>query len=415
MGRKTAENFEKKVAKEISVLNHFTYKKNLEKENLNKKDIGNIYYHIKKEDLDELSSFVLRGTENYKFKTKSKDSLRMKKELMVHLFEKFQVPNFMRVLEWKNIFELTGNHFIKNTATYAWGTPFLWYICVSQGGSLFKKYTKGLLTKNETHTLINQKMTESMGEALVFSIALNAGAEYGLATKLSKTKIEKKLYEQIFKSNMHNGIQNFEAEREATAKKVSELINVIRQLARLTTKESVSEINDILDYVFMRMSNDAEYTMSGKGYTMESLKKATLDWHHDLRRKKLSVEFVDKRWSGFGFKDSVYVMETEEGIEMTVEFNEILDGATLNREGNTQHHCVFSYLGQCTRGTTSIVRMFNPKNGKSMVTIEVSKGIYGFTIVQARRFANAKPKVMEKKFITNWAREHGISIAAYVF
>lgn len=412
MGRETVKKIEKAKLAEDKILSQFSARKHSIKEADKKNSDFGIKSIVKIYQLNYLESYFIRSESDFNNNVKSKDPEKLKKQVMSHLFEKYPVSHCFKTLSLKNVGEASFKYSKNKNNTYMWGMPFNWYLCAVQGDSLFKKQTKGLLTKNETHTLLTQKYTENLEEALVFSVAINAGANYGLAGKLSKTKISNKLYSQIFKSMVYTSEGLRETAKKDTVILITELLNIIRLFSRIVTTETVSEIDDVLDYLFNRRNEEPNFTIVGKGYTFKALKKITLDWHYFLRRQKLATEQISQSWKGFSIKPVEYEKEDEFGDTAYFRFEEILTGRELHKEGNSQHHCVFSYMNACKMGFSSIVRLYDPLRDKSLVTIEVRKSSYNnIAIVQARRFANKEPKAMEKQLITQWARANGIGIS----
>lgn len=411
MGKKIAAIKEKEEIKEARMIGYMARTKNdhRQKNQYYKENVFNLNTYFSQKQRIDFNSLILRPESQFKFKSKSKDEVRLNKEISIYFFEKFTTPNFLRPLTWKDISisQVLGEKSYKCT----FGNTLQWYFCVAQGGSLYKTYLKGLFTKKEVHIFLNQKVTENIGDALVFAIAMSESGNYSLATTLSRSKIGDKFQKLLFTKNINTTMTIYE---DVQKKRLTEMIAMVRLFSRLMEKRTINEIDDIVDYIFNRMDNDQTYTVVGKGYTYDILKKATVNWHHDLRRNKISVEFMGKKWLGYGLGEQDITM-TLDGDNILRTFSEILDGGTLDREGKTQRHCVYSYLHSCMTGYCSIVRMHNG-GYKSMVTLEIRKGNYGsMTLVQARRFANQKPKDQEQKFIMQWAKNNNINIGQYVF
>ena len=75
------------------------------------------------------------------------------------------------------------------------------------------------------------------------------------------------------------------------------------------------------------------------------------------------------------------------------------------------HHCVYSYLGECKSGRTSIWKLRVFKNDKFIekrVTIEVDN--YKKEIVQIKGKYNSNPNVDDMTIIKKWAEEEGLTI-----
>jgi len=330
------------------------------------------------EDFVDFEGFFIRSKESFSLKTKSKDRDKQRLEFVRHAFHRYYVPAFM-LNAWETPPRPQPQHRyqfgIPQRLNYGFATKIdyrFWYVCIATGGSFYKEYGNQLFTKKECHLFLTCKHEIKIDEAIVYAIAFAECNNTGKALRIAKSKIN------AF------GLTN-EFWRE-----------VIRFFARQEPK-SKEQLDDIIDYIVYKKREDADFTIIGKGHTLESLCNKVEEWHHDLRRLKAIGE---GNWDGINVKDSEYVQK--DGIW---KFTQIKSAKDLQREGNAMRHCVLSYKRDCIEGRCSIWSLTFNDNRK--LTIEV-KGHY---VAQIRGLANRMARPDEKSIISRWASSSGFRYA----
>lgn len=323
-------------------------------------------------DIESFRSQFIRSENNFVLKTKSKDRAKQLKELVRHVFHKYTVPEFMFDI-W--VEKATNN--IRKQFDFK-----QWYICVATGGSLYKEITKEYLTKKETHTFLTCSHNINIEQALVYAIAKCEGAIDGIALRIARSKINDKRIDEYWKQN-------------------------IRWFAK-NTPESISQINDLTDYLVAKKIEQPNFSLMGSGFTLQSLLKKMHDWHYDLRRLKAIGEAY---WEGHALEDTSYDFKDQHNVDYTWHFYQIKSAKELQEEGNAQRHCVLSYKQSCIKGHCSIwsvklgFAFESLKQAKRKLTIELKND---GSIVQVRGLANRQMKNDERTIVSKWAKDNGL-------
>lgn len=164
------------------------------------------------------------------------------------------------------------------------------------------------------------------------------------------------------------------------------------------------QFRSLVDYL-AQAEKESEYTL--KGRTLESLFKASIEWH---KRNVWGHVTVYESWAGrFSLWTSVHF-----GLQVRV--LELTNSRALHDESYEQDHCVFTYLHQCKSGFSRIlsVRWYQMQGGNAAVivnriTIEVAPS--SNQIVQIRGKHNRVATKQEMEIIRTWAGEHGVTIS----
>jgi len=264
-----------------------------------------------------------------------------------------------------------------------------WYITIALGGSLYKTHTKGFLTKQETHILLNCPHDSlSIREAVTYSVAKAICGNDGIALKIAKSKFSERLTSK--NDYWHGCIRFF-----ATQPDINNL--------------TVRQLSDFTDFLMHLRNQDANASIFGHGYTIASLTKRMIAWHHQLAREKV---LGDHKWEGHAIHNEVIKSKNEQGKPCWWYIRQILNSKDLAAEGTAQRHCVTAYRGRCSSGDVSIWTLrYNEvddwNSASRKVTIELTnRG----DIVQARGLANRSPRPEEKNIIGRWATSNGLNL-----
>lgn len=351
---------------------------------LAKKSVVEPPVHFK---LQPYQSLFLKNASDYQVKTKSKDKSKQLLEVVRFTFNKYAVCQALtNVWSYEKPPGILVNRSVDEKGNIN-VTPIdfkLWYICVAKGGSLYKEYAKENLSKKEVHCLTTCPHNLSLAEAIVYSIAKAEVKNEGIALRIARTKLNDRVLTDFWKS-------------------------VIRFFAK-HTPNSIAEINDLIDFIESRLRLDNKFSMAG--HTLEVLKKRMTDWHYELRRVKVLSGF---NWTGASIPNDTFTSHNQKGDEIVWSIDQIVTGKDLAHEGSSMHHCVYGYKDQCIRGKCSIwsLKLTEYHVTKPKITVEVNHGSYGYSIVQARGYANRGLKNDEKHILSLWAKKNDISFSNY--
>ena len=256
-----------------------------------------------------------------------------------------------------------------------------WYVVAAQGGSLYKLHASPYLTKLETHHFLTAPdEVTSTQQAFWYAVARAQSDSVELARRIS----------------------------ESSLRNYSIASAWLKEVARFFARNPVPlyEINDLVDYLRMAKTEDANFSL--KGRTLQTLQRRKDEWHRALRKSNV---IGGGAWPGRPIPDVDYEAGSE-NKKARWHFRQIKTGNELFREGQRMHHCVASYKGLCLEGEISIWSLtceFPLGHINRGITMEVRKsGI----IVQCRGFANRLPYANEVAMVKRWALDHGLRWAA---
>jgi hypothetical protein len=331
----------------------------------NKRDLAEqpLHFHMPNFMYDKR----IRETEDFKNKFKTNNLDKKFLYFSKHIICKYKTPKF-----FDKLLNTTDVKIEKNKEYLEW------FICLGTGGSFYKTFMKEHLTKKETHILANcQDETFNVSQAIVYAIALAECNNIGISKRLALSRLSEKSYKREFWKNCVKFFANEER-----------------------VPETVGKINDLVDYLGHEVGQNQDFNIFGSGFTLYSLNKRMISWHHELRRIK---EFGNFSWDGHDIQNFFHVKNENQYNEERFHIKQIKTSKELLEEGKEQHHCVFSYKPHCISGRCSIWSL--SLNEKKKVTIEVVNN----NIVQARGFANRSTKSEEDFIINKWCSLTGVN------
>lgn len=179
------------------------------------------------EDIKEYRQYFLRSEKDFVVKTKSKERAKQVKELVRHVFNKYTVPDFLY-----NVWTEKSNNLIRKQFDFK-----KWYICVANGGSLYKEITKEHLTKKETHTFLTCAHKVNIEEALIYAVAKSEGANDGIALRIARSKINEHALSEYWKQNIRWFVKH--------------------------TPENIAQINDLVDFLIYKKQESPSFSLMG--------------------------------------------------------------------------------------------------------------------------------------------------------
>lgn len=114
------------------------------------------------------------------------------------------------------------------------------------------------------------------------------------------------------------------------------------------------QLTEINDYLRATPDDDSK--------TLTVLYRRSIQWHENSYRKAKGLLFNFKKREITEFEESGY------------KFEQILDSHKLYDEGETMHHCVFSYTNSCSKEKYTVFKVFG--EGKSKEDSRATLGIY---------------------------------------
>jgi len=262
-----------------------------------------------------------------------------------------------------------------------------WFTCIASGGSLYKSYAKGLLTKAETHDFLYRSCRDFTINQNIWrsKIKSRGGSERLIHALVGPDRIRIMRHDEFW-----DGVIRFFAKNEVD-------------------KEALGEL---FDYISHRHYNDQAFSM--KGRTLGSLMQLSNEWHREVQAKKgnTKVEWLpssigDDMWEeNFKFDKRVYVR--------TWYVIELLSDKALMKEGRAMKHCVGGYMHRCKSGHSAIFSMTSEDvfEGKERhLTIEVFPSSQ--RIVHARGKCNTHLTGKQEQMLRKWAGHKGLSYNNY--
>jgi hypothetical protein len=344
------------------------------------------------------SEHFVRPADTFVLRTRSAHRDKQALELARHLFGRFRVP---RVLEqaWSSYLgapTLVGAQPLQRRGRGREAGPGqaqninlnnidfrAWFVCVATGGSLYKTHTKDLLTKKETHTFLGAPAALTLCQAVIYAVAIGAGASVGNALRLARSK----LAAEPFGAFWFDCVRFFCLPDHLP--------------------DSVDQTNDLVDYLAARKREDRQFRLLGSSQTLAAVKRRMVEWHRSLARAK-DLEGIS--WEGVAVADFRVEQKDPNHHDKTIvwEIHQITTGKELAAEGTAMRHCVYGYKHSCVEGRCSIWSLtsadtFGHKVRK--LTIEVNN--YGH-IVQMRGLANRTARPEERHIVNLWSRQAGL-------
>lgn len=330
-----------------------------------------------------MNLFWIRDITTWKWK--SRNTYKQLKSLIEHLFCEYEVPEFLFQSWTDKVFSNSNNN-----------NHIDWFLHIASGLSA-KKLNKFPIkaTNKMIHEFINTPFPGySIDDAVRRAQVIGLGGSERLADAILMSRL---------RHNFHN----------------NDFWTTVIQFFIGVPMLNIDEIGTIIDYVNDKKFVAKHLVINGKrlyqaempdfnikGRSVQTLIDDTHAWHREL--KKYTKTDMSAKWVGTGIE----TFTLEEGNRdkknyRHYELMEITSARELHKEGSSMHHCVFSYLSSCVKGTCFIfsLKLF----GTSQVTIEVRDN----RAVQIRGQYNKCPDHKEISIITAWAKKENLEISNY--
>ncbi len=299
--------------------------------------------------------------------------------LIDHLFARYPVPTFL----YRSILSPEGFQLVfdTNPATLEKEAKYLdWFFAVAAGES-FAKTTRGFFTKREAHLFLQAPANNGIEQNIFWARAAAVGvAPDGCDFLLRR---------------LDEGLRAAIGDR---------LPDLLRFYAEAWPRMTSADRDEITDFV-RAMIRDP--TFSFKARTFGSMRKLCQEWHQTVYRSQLVGAY--RCWPA---KLKPWEIK-KDGI--VIRADELTSSRVLSEEGQSQRHCVFSYIEMCVTGSRTIVslRWYQMNSGLSLqdrLTIEVQTSTR--QVVQIRGKLNRRATKEEMVAVRLWAGDQGLRIAS---
>lgn len=324
----------------------------------------------------------------------SRNTYKQLKSLIEHLFCEYEVPEFM-FQAW--IEKNTNNKHIE------------WFLHLASGGSARNLFKFPIpITKKMAHEFICTPFPGySIDDSIRRSQVLGMGGDVRLADAIMMSRLRHEFINNDFWTTV---IQFFIGIPMLNLDEVGTVIDYINE-QKFVSKRTV------VNGVIMNRPENPGFTMKGRNIT--ALIRDTHAWHRELAQLRRQARYANdnnsysykpdltSKWSRSEYVKNFTFTEGKNEKKKVWNIMEIINASDLYDEGKIMHHCVYSYLSSCLKGSCLIfsLRLF----GQSMATIEVRNSV----VVQIRGSYNSRPTDKEIVIINNWAKENYIAMAKY--
>lgn len=321
------------------------------------------------------------------WKPKSKNAIRQFGELSHHLFDNFgDVPTFMELVWLRN--DQPSRRYRD------------WYVHLGRGYNLRTAKCPITVTKKIAHAFLHAPDDFTVEQALRFGQLSAFGANRNainatVATQLARSFVQEKFWVTVLRVIAENPMLD--------PRQIGPLIDYLHSQRFERTEIEVAPGQ-------WRQEPPPQPGLSMRGRTIDGLLRQVEIWHRNLGRQSgrsgqvyLAAEF-----------NGIAIQKKSSGKPVKWAIRQLRSSNDLQIESKELRHCVASYHWSCARGNCTIWNLSRSENDgtyERRQTIEVDKNR---TVVQCRGLANRDPTKEEWSIVTDWAREAGLQVAAYL-
>ncbi len=326
-------------------------------------------------DLESLECTLLNQPQDYKPRSCNYD--RQVREFIKFTLCRYVVPRFMfQTWFWNDHPDEEKRH-------------RQWFVCMAQGGSLYKKHAKGMLSKAETADFVRDSDNRLSIEQNIWRAKLKG---MGATQEYAKLIVTSRFSNVAHHDEFWNSVARFFVAH-----------NVPR-----------SEMNELIDFLRNIHLDDENFSL--KGRTLQSVTKLSNEWHEEQIRKQSKY---GKSWEGMGIEPWTYSTKfTPPGdnkrMSRLYTIEEITNSKSLFAEGRNMGHCVGSYVRDCENSTSSIFKMESVdefQGFKKHLTIQVRRT--SRSVAQARGKHNERPTKAQQNVLGAWMKKHQFTQTRY--
>jgi len=347
-------------------------------------------------------------TENMEWKCHSFNEERQYMEFFKRFIYPYDIPQpllFTAVMQNQYYFDADGKQ--RKSFDFELIQLCRKWLCDIVGGESFYKHNKEYFTKQEAHFFLNSKIQYIDTRSALYMFFEAKCKARGIPDSLSRiiTHVFTIKFEQCF----NNAI-------------VTSFLDLISRHVDYALTEG--ELGDVCDFILSEItkykeSADKATPFSCSGRTITSVISLANEWHAQVQREiaaraelqantdKQKVEFWEKALiSNFKHENDDCIWT----ITQLCSVNELIN------EGRSMKHCVASYAGQCSGGTSAIFHVSGyEKQNKSHVfgsaTVEVRTA--DRSICQIKGKCNARVDMAAINLIKRWAQTNNLKMSIY--
>lgn len=340
------------------------------KKNIKRDKRPSVDFILQEIDLAGVNKYILRDYKDHE--VKSYNAEKQKMELIKHMFVKYPMPYFM----YGGFFKTTSRReYFENRRT----AFRQWFVQIAQGASA-QKLLKDILTKREVVLFLTKSRND-------FTIVENMWLAKLVAIGIPQATASK-LIERIYLSRYPDDPDG----------KLMELAFFFLHYYRDMDKDT---FNQLVDFSLAKLG---EPDFRFKGRTLNSMVKLSNDWHIHVHKGRIDRNM---EWESCGIR----TWKHQDNVS-TFTIQELLSNKELFKEGNKQHHCVYSYTDACVGGRSRIfsLRRVHDTSGEELTRVTIEINPNERTIVQVRGRMNKSPEDYEWTVIRLWAGEKGLRV-----
>lgn len=339
---------------------------------------------IMTEILQLMEPYYLRPIEDWVYKGKSKKIDKQRLSLLRHLCGEYPVPNFLEAPMIVDDNDRWAMPIITALSAESHGNIIPWYAAIAQGKSLYKTCTRDILTKRETHLLLQAPTTLGIKGAIWWAKTMAIIDDIGVAYRISSSNF---VTRATIKSDFWIDVHRFFT------------VNTV----------PLKDIDELLDYIMAAHQENRNWTI--KKRSLEAVRRKSEEWHRAQYKMK---HIGGGSWDGIDIPTWTHATgkfnsNPRKDTKTAWKIEQILTGNKLAQEGQKMRHCVASYKPACVDGRTAIFSMTSDSIMKSdyrNLTIEVN--VSDRKVVQSRGYANRLATTPEQNILDKWAKENYI-------
>ncbi len=176
-------------------------------------------------------------------------------------------------------------------------------------------------------------------------------------------------------------------------------INVFELLFKKgAIKRELVNLCDYIRFVYFDLNQQIDL----KNVSIYNLRDSSYEWHINLRFKRAK----NQKLPSLNIKLFKY---TDPNTKLKYCIKQISSSAELYSEGNSMHHCVYTYTKDCLDMNSFIfsLRQIEGSRESSIITIQVNKSM---SIVQCKGHYNRETSPLEDEVIALWANKKNLKV-----
>ena len=280
-----------------------------------------------------------------------------------------------------------------------------WYKLVGRGENIRTAGDLPVpLTRRQAHHFLLAPDDLDIPSAFRWALVMDLGGDERLARSILATRIGTEFGDEAFCASV---VRFFIAHPGLDPDRHGPIIDYLQ------SQRSVPSVpNPLADLPGQPTLVPPQPSLTMKGRTPESLRRAIIGWHRELAERRSATTAVGS-WAPSGFLH----LSHEEGMDderRIHEVTELLTAQDLFEEGKAMTHCVASYAHACASGRSSIWSLRTRiESGRVIRQATVEVRSRDGVIIQVRRRANKPPTGRDLAILRRWGEEGGPGLASW--